>query len=97
MRVAPIRGEVHPAEENAAEVDVEAAIDADEPKDRSVHIRKFNRLKYSIHSVICNLEQVTDVPYPLRTVNSAQKKLLEKSIRENGFETSYDVLTVTVC
>lgn len=63
VRANPIRGEVHSAEEDVAEVDVEVAADSNEKKGQSVQIRKLNPLKYSIDSDICNLEQVIQVPY----------------------------------
>lgn len=93
---ASIRGEVHPAEEDVSEVDVEAAADADEMNERSVQIPISVRLNY-IESFICNLEQLTEVPYPLRAVNIAQKKTHEESICVNRLETSYGVLKVTLC
>lgn len=47
--------------------------------------------------MICNQEQVTETSYSLRALNSALKKTLEGSIRCNGFETSYGILTVALC
>lgn len=51
-RAGPIHSEVHLAEKKVAEVDVEAAADANETKERSVNNRKFDRLINSIESVI---------------------------------------------
>lgn len=44
VRAAPICGKARPAEEDIAEVDVEAADGADETKKLNVYIRKLNRL-----------------------------------------------------
>lgn len=81
MRAVPIRGNEHPAEEDVAEVDVEAAANADQTKERSVHVGKFDRLNHSFRSVICNRKQVAKVSCSLLAVNIAHKKTLEESIR----------------
>lgn len=63
MSATSIRGKVQPAEENIAEVDVEAAADGNEMNERNVHYHKFDLLNYLIVSVVCNLEQVTETPF----------------------------------
>lgn len=55
-----IRGEVHSADEDLAVVDVEAAADADNTKEENVYKSEFDRLKYTIESVIRNREKVTE-------------------------------------
>lgn len=73
---------------------METAIGAEEEKKRSVHM--LDRLNYSIESVNCNLEQMTEIFYLLRAVNVECKKTFEESIGVNGFETSYEVLALTL-
>lgn len=83
---ASIHVEVLLAEEDVSNVDAESAADAEQTKERSIHIRKFDRLKYSIESVIYNLARVTEVSCPLRAVFIAHNKTFEESIRVDGFE-----------
>lgn len=52
VRAAPIRGEMHPAGKDVAEVEVKAAADVNEKEGRGVHICKFDSLNYSIDSAI---------------------------------------------
>lgn len=76
---------------------MEATANGDETEEQSEHIRIFDHIIYSSESVICNLEQMTEVSYPLRAVNIVNKKTLEESICVKRSETSYGVLTVTLC
>lgn len=66
MGAALVRGKVQTAKDDVAEVDVEAAVNADETKEQNLHIRKFDRLNYSIESVICDLEEVAEFPFLCR-------------------------------
>lgn len=62
VNVAPIRCNVHLAEEDVETVDVEVEDNAGEREERGVNICKFGRFQNSSDSVTCNLEQVTEGP-----------------------------------
>lgn len=97
LRSSSIRSKVHTARENAVEIDVEAAPDADGKEEWSIQNRKFDHLFYFIDSFICILEQVTEVSYLSRTVSSTHKKTLERSICDNWFVTILGVFNVILC
>lgn len=74
---ALIHSKVHSAKKNVAKVDVKLTADGDETKERSVHIRNFDRLDYFVKSVICDMEQRTKVLHPLLLVASAPMESLK--------------------
>lgn len=50
---------------------------------KSSRVNKFNRTNYDALDAIAKLEQITEVPFPLRNVNEEHKDMLVTSISEN--------------
>lgn len=76
---------------------MEEADNVEERREQGVNIRKFDRSQYFTDSGTCNLEQVTEVPNPLRAANSVHQERLKALIRVNGFDRIYAIITVTTC
>lgn len=94
MHAALIRGKVYASEEDAVKVDVVAACNAGERKERGVNNFTPDRLQCAIESATCNFEQVAQMPHPLWAVSRAGQKRLKEPICVNGFEKTYRALTV---
>lgn len=87
---AAIRSEVQPAEEDVAEANGEDVAGADET--RRVRICKHIRISCFIDYFVCDRGSVSFACY-----KKCAREKLEESTHDNGFETSYGVLTGTVC